>query len=99
MLIPPRYKGFPGDSVVKNPHANAGNMGAIPGKGPLEKDMTEGNGNPLQYSCLGNPVDREAWQLESRGSQKRVRHNLAIKQQPPFKELLKFAFDTFVPLN
>ena len=43
-----------GDSVVKNPHANAGDtrdIGSIPG---------EGNGNPLQYSCLGNPMDRGA---------------------------------------
>ena len=46
--------GFPGGSVVKNPPANAGNSDSIPGSG-------EGNGNPLQYSCLGNPMDRGAW--------------------------------------
>ena len=49
---------FPGDTVVKNPPANAGDMGLILQSG---KFSGEGNGNPLQYSCLGNPVDRGAW--------------------------------------
>ena len=48
-----------GGSGVKNPSANAGNVGLIPGLG---KSSGEGNGNPLQYSCLGNPVDRgDCW--------------------------------------
>ena len=46
--------GFPGDSVVKNPPANAGDAGLIPG---LERSPGEGHDNPLQYSCLGNPMD------------------------------------------
>ena len=50
--------GFPGGSVVKNPPANAGDMGSITGSG---RSPGEGNGNPLKYSCLGNPMDREAW--------------------------------------
>ena len=50
--------GFPGDSVVKNPPANAGYMGSIPGLG---RSPGEGNGNPLQYSCLENIMDRGAW--------------------------------------
>ena len=53
--------GFPGGSVVKNPPANAGdirNVGSIPGLGRFPGG---GNGNPLQYSCLGNPMDRGAW--------------------------------------
>ena len=53
--------GFPLGSVVKNPPANAGDAGdagSIPG---LEKSPEEGNGNPLQYYCLGNPRDRGAW--------------------------------------
>ena len=50
--------GFPGDSVVKNPLANAGDAGSIPGSGKFPR---EGNGNPLQYSCLENPMDRGAW--------------------------------------
>ena len=49
--------GFPGGSVVKDPSANAGNLGSIPGSG---RSPGEGNGNPLQYSCLGNPVTEEA---------------------------------------
>ena len=51
--------GFPGGSVVKNPPANVGDVGSISGSG---KSPGEGNGNPLQYSCLGNPMDRGAWQ-------------------------------------
>ena len=53
--------GFPGDSVVKNLPANAGDIrdaGSIPGSG---RSPGEGNGNPLQYSCLENPRDRGAW--------------------------------------
>ena len=53
--------GFPGGVVVKNPLANAGDIrdsGLIPGLG---RSTGEGNGNPLQYSSLGNPMDREAW--------------------------------------
>ena len=45
-------KGFPGDSVVKNPLVNAGDLGLIPGLG---KSSGERHGNPLQYSCLENP--------------------------------------------
>ena len=48
---------FPGGSVVKNPPANAGDTGSIPGSG---SSPGEGNGNPLQYSCLANPRDRGA---------------------------------------
>ena len=50
--------GFPGSSVVKNPPASAGDAGLIPGWG---RARGEGNGNPLQYSYLENPMDREAW--------------------------------------
>ena len=49
-------------SVVKNLPANTGEAGLIPGSG---RSPGEGNGNPLQYSCLENPMDREAWQVES----------------------------------
>ena len=44
--------------MVKNPPANAGDAGSIPGSG---RSLGEGNGNPLQYSCLGNPMSRGAW--------------------------------------
>ena len=47
-----------GGSVGKNPLADAGEAGSIPGSG---RSPGEGNGNPLQYSCLANPRDREAW--------------------------------------
>ena len=50
--------GFPDDSVGKNMPANAGDAGLIPGSG---RSPGEANGNPLRYSCLGNPMDREAW--------------------------------------
>ena len=50
--------GFPGGSVVKNLPANAGDTGLITG---LERSPGEGNGNLLQYSCLGKPMDRRAW--------------------------------------
>ena len=49
--------GFPSGSVVKNPPANAGDAGSIPESG---RSPGEGNSNSLQYSCLGNPIDRGA---------------------------------------
>ena len=51
--------GFPGGSDSKEAACNAGNPGLIPG---LERFPGEGNGTPLQYSCLENPMDRGAWQ-------------------------------------
>ena len=54
-------QGFTGGSVIKNPPANAGDTGSIPGSG---RYPGEGNGNPLQYSCLGNPTDRgDLWAI------------------------------------
>ena len=52
-------KGFPVGSVLKNQPVNAGDPGLIPG---LKRSPGEGNSYPLQYSCLGNPMDREPWQ-------------------------------------
>ena len=49
---------FPGGSVVKDPPANAGEAGSVP---KLGRSPGEGNGNPLQYSCLESPMDRGAW--------------------------------------
>ena len=57
-----RCLNFPGVSVVKNLPANkgdVGDIGSIPGSG---RSPGEGNGSPLQYSCLENPRDRGAWQ-------------------------------------
>ena len=53
-----RYISLPGFSEVKASIHNAGDPGSIPGSG---RSPGEGNGNPLQYSCLENPMDRGAW--------------------------------------
>ena len=45
--------------MVKNPTANGGDVGSVPGLG---RSAGEGSGNPLQYSCLGNSMDRRVWQ-------------------------------------
>ena len=63
--------------MVENPPANAGNAGLILGLG---KSPGEGNGNPLQYSCLENPLARGSWWATVHGLQ-RVGHDLANKQQ------------------
>ena len=58
---------FPGAIVVKNPPASEGDIrdvDSIPGSG---KSPGVGNGNPVQYSCLGNPMDRGAWQATVHG--------------------------------
>ena len=56
----PFDQGFPGGLVVKNLPANAGDSSSIPGVG---KSHGEGNASPLQYFCLGNLMDRGAWQV------------------------------------
>ena len=61
--------GFPGGLVVKNPPANAGDLGSIPG---LRRSLGEGNGYPLQYSCLENPMDRGALLAIVRGVTKEL---------------------------
>ena len=66
--------GVLGDTVIKNLPASAGDIrdvGSIPGLG---RSPAVGNGNPLQYSCLDNPMDREPGRLWSRESQ-RVGHD------------------------
>ena len=54
-----RYTGCLGGSAIKNPPVNTGDVFSIPGSG---RYPAEGNGKPLQYSFLGNPMDRRAWQ-------------------------------------
>jgi len=64
-------EGFPRVLVVKTPPANAGDItvtGSVPGS---ERFPGGGHGNPLQHSCLGNPMDRGAWQV--RKSQTRLK--------------------------
>ena len=65
--------GFPDGSVLKNPLANAGNTSSIPGSGRSPGGV---NSNLLQYSCLGNPMDRGAWQTTVHGVAK-VGHDLS----------------------
>ena len=64
----PSTWGFPGCSVVKNLPANAEDAGSIPGSG---RSPGGGNGNPLQYSCQDNPMDRGAWWATVHGLAKR----------------------------
>ena len=59
-----RLRGFPGGSDGKESACNAGDSGSIPGLG---RSPGEGNGNPLQYSCLENPMDRGSWQATVHG--------------------------------
>ena len=55
--------------MIKNPPANAGDAGLIPASG---RSPGEGNDNPLQYSCLGNPMDGGAWQITVHGVSKEL---------------------------
>ena len=62
-----REKGFPGGTMVKNPRVNAGDtgdLGSVPGWGRF---LGEGNGSPLQCSCLESPMDRGAWRAAVHG--------------------------------
>ena len=68
------FLGFPGDSTVKNPPASEGEMGPIPGSG---RSPGRGNDNPLQYSCLENPTDKETQPVVTKESDT----NLATEQQ------------------
>ena len=63
--------------MVKNLPANAGEEGSVLGLG---RSPGEGNGNPLQYPCLGNPLESRVWQATVYGVA-RVGHNLATTQQ------------------
>ena len=69
--------GFPGGSLVKTLPCQAEDVGSDPGS---ESFHGEGNGNLLQYSCLGNPMNRGAWRATVHGVTKNG-HNLASKQQ------------------
>ena len=64
-----------GGSAGKESACNAGDLGSIPGLG---RSPGEANGNPLQYSCLGSPMDRGAWRATVLGVTK-VGHNVATK--------------------
>ena len=70
--------GFPGSSVGKESAYSAGDLGLIPESG---RSPGEGNGKPLQYSCLENPMDRGAWRATVHGIT-RVGHDLGTKPPP-----------------
>ena len=63
-MRPYAHLGFPGGSDGKESACSAGDLGLIPGFG---RPPGEGNGNPLQYSCLENPMDGGAWQATVHG--------------------------------
>ena len=70
IALPPISRGFPGGSGVKRPPASVGGAGdsvSIPGSG---RSLGEENGNPLQCSCLENPMDRGAWRATVHGVMK-----------------------------
>ena len=69
--------GFPCSSFAKESACSAGNLGLIP---ELGRSSGEGNGNPLQYSCLENPMDRGVWQATVHGV-RRVRHDIVTKER------------------
>ena len=89
-IFPPTYRrewGFPGGAEVKASACNVGDLGSIPGSG---RSPGEGNSNPLQYSCLENPMDGGAWWVTVHGSQT-VGHDWATslhfhhrEQEEPF---------------
>ena len=74
---------IPRGSVVKNPAANAGDLGSIPGPG---RSPGGGNDNPLQYSCLENPMDRGGWQATGHGVAK---SQTRLGTHPRLAEVLK----------
>ena len=63
---PNRYHGFPGGLVSKESTCNAGDPGSVPGLGR----SGERDGNPLEYSCLENPMDRGTWRVTVHGVSK-----------------------------
>ena len=76
--------------MVKNLPANAGDVGSLPALG---RSPRKGSGNPLQYSCLGNPMDRGAWWATVHEIT-RVRHDLVTKEQQQHAVVLWHSFSS-----
>ena len=92
LLYQPLLWGF-SISAGKNPLVNAGDASSIPGLG---RAPGRGNGKPLQYSCLGNLLDRRGWQATVHGVRKSWTH-LATKQQQHYPLLyLKYLETSFL---
>ena len=70
--------------MVKNPPAYAGDAGSIPGSG---RSPGEGNGNPIQYSCLGYPMDRGAWQATCTPCTPSHKSRTRLTKPPPMSEI------------
>ena len=70
--------GYPGGLVVKNPTANARDIGDTSSITGLGRSLGRGNGKPLQYSCLGKPMNRRAWLVTVQGVA-RVKYDLGTK--------------------
>ena len=87
IYLPNYCEGFPGGTVGTNARAkarDARSVGLIPGTG---RSPEEGNGNPLQYCCLRNPMDRGAWQATVRGVAKSWTQLSSYTQPPPHCQL------------
>ena len=72
--------GFIDGTVLKNPPANAGDVGSIP---DLGRSLGEGNGNPFQYSCLENPMVRGTWWAIVHRVEKSLTDLVTEQQQQP----------------
>ena len=77
-------KVFPSDSDSKESACNDGDLGLIPGLG---RSPRGGHGNPLQYSCLENPMDRGAWRAMVHGVAKSQTRQKQLKQACTYQEL------------
>ena len=91
--------GFPGGSEVKASASNAGDLGSIPGSG---RSPGEGNGNPLQYSCLENPMDKGSLvgyspqgHKESDMTEGLHFHFVCLRQKLMISKFSKFQVDKF----
>ena len=74
--VPRVEKGFPGGLAITNLPANAREADSIPG---WDRCPREGNGNPLEYSCLGNFIDRRSWQITVHGAKKSLKSKRVIE--------------------
>ena len=92
-IYAPIYIGFPCGLDSKESTCNAGDLGLIPGLG---RYPGEGNGNPLQYSCLENSMDRGAWWATVHGLQ-RVGHDWATNTHVCMYEVWKALVDYLLP--
>ena len=91
----PKARGFSGGSEGKEPICNTGDLSSITGSG---RAPWEGNGNPLQYCCLENPMDREAWQATVIGSQ-RVGHDWSdLERHTSYLKWLILSSSPLLPL-